>query len=295
VPATVNGGDPAIGPIAEVVVVTHRIADDVAACARIFGWDAGAEQAVSVRSAARWGAPAAAGARVIAVRPPVGAPGGGVRFVAAEAPHEVSAPLRTLGWAAFEMAVADVDAIAEEVAAADLAVLGRPAAVGATQLDGGHRRPALRAMQVALPGGAPVYLTEVNRDPDGFRLPRVDTGTGGVFIVVVASPDLDVTRGFLESRFGLTRVTDHRLAVGVLNRAYALPPTSTHRVSSVHLAGEAAIEIDQYPPAASPRPLSASGLPDGIAVVEFLATRRDVQGGPVHGPFGLRLAIRARR
>jgi hypothetical protein len=145
-----------------------------------------------------------------------------------------------------------------------------------------------------LPGGAPVYLTEVNRDPDGFRLPRVDTGTGGVFIVVVASPDLDVTRGFLESRFGLPRVTDHPLAVGVLNRAYALPPTSTHRISSVHLAGDAAIEIDQYPPEAGPRPLTASGLPDGIAVVEFHATRRDVRVGPVHGPFGLRLAIGTR-
>jgi hypothetical protein len=295
--ATVNAREPAVGPIAEIVVATHRVVDDVAACARILGWEAGDEEAVSEVSARRWGAPLVAGARTIAVRPTAGAPGAGVRFVAIEAPKVVPAPMRSYGWAAMEVIVADVDFVAERVDAAGVAVLGRPAAVGEARRSDwpeatrGGLRPDLRAMQIVLPGGSPVYLTEVNRPPNGFRLPHLDRGAGGVFIVVVGSPDLATTRDFLESRFALSRVTDHFLAVGVLNRAYRLPASSTHRVSSVQLAGEAAIEIDQFPAVAMARRRPAGGLEHGIAVVELnIATPGPVAGG-VEAPFGLRLAI----
>jgi hypothetical protein len=298
VPATVNAGAPAIGPIAEVVIATDRLDADVSFCREVFDWHVGPEQRVDAVMAARWRSPAAPGLRTVAVRPPAGAPGAGVRFVATVTPAPPSRPLTTHGWAAIEIVVADVDAMAAVCDRAGVDVLGRPSSVGASERDERHptdgvsESGGLRAMQVVLPGGAPAYLTEIRGTPRGFRLPRVDEGVGGVFIVVVASPDLDVTREFIESRFALRRVTDHYLAVGVLNSAFGLPPSSRHRVSSLQLAGAAAIEIDQYPPDATPRPVVTGELPHGIAVVELrVADQSRVDLGPLVGPFGIRLAV----
>jgi hypothetical protein len=291
VPSTVNAGAPRIGPVADVVIATHQLDADRAVCERIFGWRADREQPVSAAAAARWGAPATIGARSVTVRPAAGAPGAGIRLVESAAPAAY-VPLTTYGWAAAEVVVADVVAVASAVDAADVEVLGRPAAVGGS--DGG-KGGGLRAMQIVLPGGAPMYLTEVGAAPPGFELPRIRDGVGGVFIVVVASPDLEKTRGFFEAQFELRRVTDHQLAVSVLNRAFQLWPSATHRVSSLQLAGEAAIEIDQYPPLGRPRPEEAGGLPPGIAAVEFYAAdASSVEHGRVDGPFGLRLAVVAR-
>jgi len=291
VPATVNAGVPRIGPIAEVIIATHQLDADRAACERIFGWNAERREPVSADAAARWGAPAAAGASSVTVRPPAGAPGAGFRLVESVAPTAY-VPLTTYGWAAAEVIVADVDAVARAVDAADVEVLGRPTAVGGT--DGGNRA-GLRAMQIVLPGGAPVYLTEIGAPPPGFELPRIPGGVGGVFIVVIASPDLEETRGFFEARFVVGRVTDHQLPIGVLNRAFQLEPPTLHRVSSLQLAGEAAIEIDQYPATGRTRSHEPGELPHGIAAVEFCAADTSpVEYGPVNGPFRLRLAVVAR-
>ena len=290
-PATVNAGVPRIGPIAEVVIATHQLDADLAACERIFGWHAERREPVTADAAARWGAPAAAGAPSVTVRPAAGSPGARIRLVESAAPTAY-VPLTTYGWAAAEVIVADVDAVARAAEAADVEVLGRPTAVGGT--DGGTRA-GLRAMQIVLPGGAPLYLTEIGAAPPGFELPRIRDGVGGVFIVVVASPNLEETRGFFEAQFLARRVTDHQLAVGVLNRAFHLEPATPHRVSSLQLAGEAAIEIDQYPAKGRTRSHEAGELPHGIAAVEFYAVDTSpFEYGPVDGPFGLRLAVVAR-
>jgi hypothetical protein len=299
VPATVNAGAPTIGPIAEVVVATNRLDADVSFCTGILGWRAGPQQLVDEAMAARWRSSAARGLATVAVRPPDGAPGAGVRFVATAAvPPPPFEPMTTHGWAAIEVVVTDVDALARACDGAAVASLGLPASVGAPdreQTGDGAAAGAvggLRAMQILLPGGAPAYLTEIRRSPPGFRLPQLGRGVGGVFIVVAASPDLDRTREFLESRFALPRVTDHHLAVGVLNRAFRLPPSTRHRISSLQLAGAAAIEIDQYPPQAQPRPCTDDQLPHGIAVVEFhTADRSRTEPGALEGPFGLRLGV----
>lgn len=280
----VNGAGPPIGPIAEVIVATDQLDADRAFCERVLGWRSSVETPVPGVVADRWLAPACAGARSFALRPPAGAPGAGIRLVEASVPFGI-VPLTTTGWAAIEVLVADVDEVAAAVDAAGVDVLGRPAAVGD---EGG----GLRAMQIVLPGGAPVYLTEIRGSPPGFELPRIASGIGGVFIVVVATPDLEETRQFLETTFSLRRVTDHPLSVGVLNRAFGLPPETRHRVSSLQLAGSAAIEIDHYPSAALPRPMTSVDLPVGIAVVELHAADESPNElGPIEGPFGLRLVV----
>lgn len=207
------------------------------------------------------------------------------------------ATFRTLGWAALEILVADADATLERCLEVEgFEVLQAPASVG-----GGS---ALRALQAAGPGGEGVYLTQVVTPSELFDLPTLAAGEHRVYVVVVGTHDLEATRGFFESAFGALRVTDHPLPVRVLNQAYDLPTGSLHRISTLQLAGSTVIEIDQYPPAATPRPHGSTGL----SSVTFAGGRPEVGsprplaarpeppywGAPaweVSGPCGLRFEV----
>ncbi len=118
----------------------------------------------------------------------------------------------------------------------------------------------LRAVQVTGPGGEALYLTEIRRAPPGFELPRTIAPVGRVFIAVLASADLELSREALERALGARRITDHPLAVRALNHAHGLAPGSRHRVSSMQLRGAAAIEVDQYPSSARTRSTGTGGI-----------------------------------
>jgi catechol 2,3-dioxygenase-like lactoylglutathione lyase family enzyme len=207
------------------------------------------------------------------------------------------ATFRTLGWAALEILVADADATFERCRQVEgFEVLQSPSGVGGSG--------ALRALQAAGPGGEGVYLTQVVTPSERFDLPTLAAGEHRVYVAVVGTHNLEATRGFFESAFGVRRVTDHPLPVRVLNQAYELPAGSLHRISTVQLARSTVIEIDEYPPAAVPRPPGSAGLTS----VTF-AGRRPEAGSPrplparpeppylgapaweVSGPFGLRLEV----
>lgn len=225
---------------------------------------------------------------------PAGARWGLVRLL--EAPGaERPATFRTLGWAALEILVADADAAYERCRqVAGFEVLQPPAGVG-----GGG---TLRALQAAGPGGEGVYLTQVLKPSEHFRLPTVEEGEHRVYVVVVGTRDVDATRGFFESAFGVPMVSDHPLPIKVLNQAYGLPAGSLHRLSTVQLAGKTVVEIDEYPAAATPRPAGCSGLRS----VTFAGGRPDsgsalparpeapywgAAAWRLSGPFGLQLEV----
>ncbi|MEO9220497.1 MAG: hypothetical protein ABI251_01730 [Mycobacteriaceae bacterium] len=168
-------------------------------------------------------------------------------------------PLTTAGWAAAEVIVADADAAMVRAQAAGLEVLAEPAAVGSA---GG-----LRAVQVAGPAGEGLYLTQVTRPPPGFELPMSAESVGRVFIAVLASRDLEVSRDLLEGVLGARRITDHLLPVRALNVAWGLPPGEQHRISTVQLATTSAIEVDQYPAPTGTRLQNIDGISGGILSV----------------------------
>lgn len=125
----------------------------------------------------------------------------------------------------------------------------------------------LRAVQVAGPAGEALYLTQVDRPPAGFDLPEARGPVGPVFIAVLASGDLPVSRARLEDALGARRVTDHPLPVRAINAAMGLAAGTRHRVSSVQLAGRTAVEVDQYPSPAGPRSSDEGSIAGGIVAV----------------------------
>ncbi|WP_329520987.1 VOC family protein [Spirillospora sp. NBC_01491] len=217
--------------IASVTVVTADLDAAVAVYRDGVGLEPGAEHRVS-------GAPLPEldGRRSV-VLSGTGA-GGAVHVVelpGARAPE----PLTTLGWAAAEILVADADEATARARAAGLRVLAEPRPVGA----GG----GLRAVQVAGPAGEALYLTQVDRAPEGFTLPSPRGPVGPVFIAVLASEDLEESRAALEGRLPARRVTDHPLPVRALNAQLGRPEGTLHRVSTLQLPGRCAVEVDQYP------------------------------------------------
>jgi len=170
--------------------------------------------------------------------------------------------LATIGWAAAELIVEDADAATERARSAGLTVLAEPAPVGS----GG----GLRAAQIRGPAGEALYLTQVTSAPPGFDLPVPVAPVGRIFIAVLASRDLPDSRSAIE-RLGGRRVTDHPLPVRALNASLGLPTGTRHRVSSVQLDGQSAIEVDQYPAAATTREVGGSVLTGGIVCVSIRA------------------------
>jgi len=284
-----------LGPILAATVVVPNLNEAIAAYRDLLGHARLAHGRLDEELALAWGQPQLAGSSWC-VLGPTSATGGLVRLVEAPgAPRP--ATFRTLGWVALEILVASADETWTRcLEVPGFEVLQKPSTVGATG--------SLRALQAVGPGGEGVYLTQVVRASDLFDLPTLDTGRHLIYVVVVGTRDVDVTRHFFESVFGVPRVTDHPLPVKVLNQAYDLPSDSLHRISTVQLAGTSVIEIDEYPPSASSRPPRSSGLtivtfagrcPEDESV-HSLSKRAEppywgAQACTVTGPFGLRIEV----
>ena len=267
------------GPLREILIGTSRLADDVSVLTTNLGWVIRDRQPFPSSAAREWRAPLSAGAAAVRLEPADGELAG-VRLV--EIPAVPSyRPFQTPGWAAVELVVDLLDPLVDAVAASGAAqIVGRPAAIG----DSGG---LLRAAQIVLPGGAPLYLTEINGQLGRFCLPRSDAGrasspprAAGAFIAVLAASALEPSRAFLIDHLGGEPMTDHLLAVGVLNRSFDLAASVRHRVSTVQLAGSSAIEVDQLPDGWSARPGAPGHLPPGVAGVEVCGNDDRLAVGP---------------
>ena len=268
----------ALGPILAVTIVVPDLRRATLAYRALLGVE---ELAAGSENGRRW-----------VVLGPSSAQWGLLRVV--EEPDAISPPaFRTLGWNALEILVGDADAMFERCLTIDgFEVLQRPATVGT----GG----GLRALQATGPGGEGVYLTQIVRPSERFSLPDLATGEHRVYVVAVGTHDVQSTRTFFEATFGAPMVTDHGLPVKVLNQAYGLPYETQHRISTVQLAGQTVIEIDEYPPQAVARPPASSGItsvtfagaPPPGTIAHELPKRSEppfssAQAWKVMGPFGL--------
>lgn len=276
-----------LGPLDHFLVASPRFDDDISVVTDLFDWNVQPTRLLGA-DAADWGVPSAAERRSAMATPSSGRMAG-IRFV--ETDRDAPPPFRTPGWSAIEVLVDDLDQV---VAALDadprVQVVGQPSSVGEVSRPDG----SLRAAQVLLPGGSAVYLTEIRGTIGAFELPAsvpADTATAmvhGAFIAVLAATDLEISRRFVIDHLGGAQVTDHGLAVGVLNRAFALQATTRHRVSSVQLNGSTAIEIDQLPESGSLR-RSSDELAAGIIGVAVIGPQPTL----VRGPDSIRLRILA--
>jgi hypothetical protein len=223
---------------------------------RFLGYRVIARGVVTPDVAAGWGAPAVAGCRTLTLAPSVGTETC-LRFV--EDPAAGAAiPFTTHGWNATEFTVRDTDALAASLAESPFKIIGPPA-----NLKGFDH---IRAMQVLGPAGECLYFTDVSRDP---TLAQARAEVGQVFIVVAAGGSMGAMQDFYRGRFSNAVSPPVHVPVGVINRANGLPAGTRHAVSLVTLPGGTRIELDQYPPAAGPRPVRDGHLPPGMSIVSF--------------------------
>jgi len=206
-----------------------------------------------------WDAPAMAGRPYTVIAPASGTPVY-LRLVAGQTPPDYR-PLRSFGWAAIELCVRDVLAVNASLQNSPFAIIGPPKA-----LDGA---PAIWPMQVQGPDGEVIFLTEIRGDEPGARLPRAATDVDCLFIAVLACRDIAATRAWFDEKLGLRGGPDFSLAYTTLSRAFGLPATHQHRIAVLAHEEDAFLQLDQYPPEAVQRPLTAGELPPGIAMLSF--------------------------
>jgi catechol 2,3-dioxygenase-like lactoylglutathione lyase family enzyme len=251
-----------LGALRAVTIVVPDLHETEQAYAAHLGYRTVRRGTVSAATAASWGAPKAAGRNTLLMVPESGEPAY-LRFI--ENTEIVPPPaLTTFGWAAAEFTIKDTDALAVRLAESPFRIIGPPA-----DLNG---YPMIRAMQAIAPGGECLYLTRIG---PGAPLPLAEAKSfvGRVFIMVLASGDIEATRAFYAGRFGNEPSPPEPAVITMLGDALGLSRDRRYGLSIMPLAHGTLLELDDYPIEARPRPVNDGDLPGGIAIVSFDVTR----------------------
>ncbi len=248
-----------LGRIATVTINTPDIPAAVAAYQRFLGYRVVDDGALGRDTARAWGRPALASARAVILEPASGSDTY-LRFV--EGPTYVHyQPFACLGWNAVELVVADVDALAGQLAGGPFRLIGEPADLSFTD--------KIRAMQVVGPAREVLYLTQIKEKLAAFDTPEATAFVDRAFIVILGGSSLDLLQDFYHGRFGVARVEAMPSVISVLSAPYGLPRDYRHAIAALKVAGQCYIEADEMPPGAIARPCEPGQLPPGIAMVSF--------------------------
>jgi catechol 2,3-dioxygenase-like lactoylglutathione lyase family enzyme len=247
------------GPI---VCVTHTVGDLAsveAVYTRHLHHRVAARGTLGEAEARLWQAPAMAGKRYLLLQPTSGARCL-MRFIEDETAAGFEA-LKTHGWNATEILVADVDALAAEIAAAGLTIIGEPKNLSLTDL--------VRAMQILGPAGEVLYFTQVKPGLKGWELKPATHWIERVFICVVGGPDMEAMRQFYERELGVVFGPAGPARISVLSNALGIDPETRHPLATAGLPEAHLIEADEYPAVCGPRLVAPGHLPPGMAMVSF--------------------------
>jgi len=212
--------------------------------------------------AASWDAPLAAGSRTALLRPPASAEFT-LRLIERPA-TDGYAVLRTHGWNANEILVEDPHALAGRFAGpgSPFRVVGRPEPLASN--------PDIVAMQAIGPAGELNYFTCLPPGGGTFVKTPARSFVDRSFILVLGGPAMPAMRSFYGEVMRLPVTTAYRSPVGVLQAAHGLPASVGTPLALVPLSPAYALELDEYPDTAAPRPQRAGDLPPGLAMVSFL-------------------------
>lgn len=225
---------------------------------------------VSDDLAVSWDCPATAGKPFVTLQPASGADIY-LRFIE-QPPHPDYKPLRSYGWAAIEICVEDVLAVAKRMDDSPFEIIGPP-----REIEG---LPAIHPMQVKGPDGEIVYFTEIRDDLPDYDLPRAASFIDKLFILVMASSNLDASLDWMEKHIGLTKGRDMEIVYTMIANAFGTPMDELHRICTLLHARDVFLELDQYPDAAITRPKHDGMLPPGSAVGTLWTPDFDALPGP---------------
>ena len=251
---------PELGPIVSITIPVPDLGVAEGLYAEWFGFRAIARGNFADAVAKHWNLPGLAGrAWRYLVSSGSASLLGGLRLIDSGPIPPPLPPLTSIGWAAAELSVMNVDKLSVHLQQSPFKIIGYPRALGSNA--------AIRAMQVAGPYGEVFYLTDVRAYKGPLSLNSATCPVDHTFIVVLAAKDLNTARRFYETRFGIRRVSDDKIVIPVLNDAFGAPTGTLYHISSQQLVGGNLIEIDEYPPTAVMREPLSCGLPPGIAMV----------------------------
>lgn len=224
---------------------------------------------VAAETATAWGAPLAEGRRYTLLQPASGEPVY-LRLVQS-APTAGFAPMKTHGWNSNEILVQDPAALAVRFAAADspFRVIGPPRPLGSNS--------SVIAMQAIGPAGELNYFTRI--PPEGGTLIKTPAKSpvDRTFIVVLGGPSMPAMRAFYSDVLGMPVTPSYQTSVNVLQEAWSLPVEQQFTLALVPISPGFLIELDEYPPAATPRPRRDGDLPPGLAIVSFSVQSLDAR------------------
>lgn len=206
-----------------------------------------------------WGASECAGAPTATLQPHSGAHCF-IRLVEAVPPGPLP-PLRTFGWAAYELTVQEVLAIPERLEGSRFRILGAPKYI--------PELPYFVAMQVTGAAGEVLYLNEVKMNTPDSNLPKAASAVDKIFIAILAAPDREQAVRWYRGTLGFEEAARYDLVYDLINTAFDLPPETQSVISLLQRGRMPIVEVDAYPAAATARPRLTGQLPPGNAIVSF--------------------------
>lgn len=221
--------------------------------------------------AASWQAPASAGLPYAIMQPSSGAEVF-IRFIQ-QPPVSGYKALRSYGWNAIEICVQDVLAANARMENSPFEIIGPP-----REIEG---LDAIYPMQVKGPDEEIVYLTQIRGDLPAFDLPRAASAIDKLFILVLGCSDMKASLDWMVSHCGLAVGREEmEIVYTMIAKAYDLPMEQLHKISTMIHGRDVFLELDQYPPAAIPRPHHEGMLVPGCAVGTLWHPEFDSLPGP---------------
>ena len=243
------------------------------------------ESRVSESLAALWGAPAMAGKRMALLASSSGA-GGFLRLVEGTAVPDYR-PLRSYGWASWEMTCREVFALHDRIAGKGFDVIGPPKLVPGFD--------NFIPFQVTGRAGEVLYLNEVlNGAMSDLDLPDAGATVDFMFIAILAAPDRAAAVRFHVEALGFTEGQTYVIPYSVINTSFGLPDDFTTAMTMTKVGRLPGSEVDQYPDGTVERPVAPGELPPGNALLSFIVDSLEavrapflappaVQPGPMYG------------
>ncbi len=207
--------------------------------------------------AASWGASATSGARTARLRPTSGAPCT-LRLVEQPVPPDF-VPVRTFGWAAFELTVQDVFGWPAKLAQSGFKIVGPPREVPGL--------PYFVALQMLGRGKEMIYLNEVRSNTPTSNLPPANAPIDHVFIVILACAERPAVLDWYASRLHLDIGSDYVIPYTMISNAFGLPDDHLSTITMIQNGRMPIVEVDGYPEGATDRPGDRDRLPAGNAMV----------------------------
>lgn len=256
------------GRIIGGIVATPDLAGALADYGDKLGLTVVEQGTLSADLAASWGCPASAGSPFATLQPTSGAHCF-IRLVEQPVPAGFK-PTRTFGWNAYEITVQDVFGWPARIEGSGFDIVGEPKEIPGL--------PYFVAMQMLGRGLEMIYLNEVRMDTPTSDLPRAKVPVDHIFITILATPDRAKSMAWYSDVLGLEEGGSYTIPYSMINNAFGLPADTLTTISMAQKDRMPIVEVDDYPPAATPRTRDDGLLPAGNALVTLAIDSLDRPG-----------------